>query len=292
MVGLTKIDWNQSLDAREGFITKNNFVNGNNGVLLQTCNRVEWYHGKGEISDHISRHLFRVVSGLESSLIGESAIVNQVKTAYRDAAKCKQLDKSLHKLFQTAFFVGKRVRKETGISKGAMSHSQAAVNFLFDEIGDIKNLKITVIGVNALNEKILKFLFKKDIEPVFIGNRTFEKASELARKFGAKAFRFDRLHEILENTDVLISATSAPHYILRKENFKTQKQIYMLDLAVPRDIDPEIGNCPNVKLYDIEIIEKQIRKNISQRKKEMELAASIIENEVKLFAEKFVYETN
>ncbi len=292
MIGLTKIDWNQSLGDREGFISANNFINGNQGILLQTCNRVEWYHGAGEISDTIARHLFRVVSGLESSLIGESAIVNQVKTAYQNAAKYNQLDKSLHKLFQTALFVGKRVRKETGISKGAMSHSQAAVNFLFNEIGAINNLKITVIGVNALNEKIIKFLLKKDVEPVFIGNRTFEKASELAGKFGAKAFRFDQLRDVLERTDVLISATAAPHFILKKENFKTQKHIYMLDLAVPRDIDPEIGKLPNVELFDIEIIEKQIKKNISQRMEKLEMAAEIIENEVKLFSEKFVYETN
>lgn len=292
MVGLTKIVWNHSVVEREGFISGNNFVNGNNGVLLQTCNRVEWYHGEGEIDDHIARHLFRVVSGLESSLIGESAIVNQVKTAYQDAARHKQLDKSLHKLFQTALFVGKRVRKETGISRGAMSHSQAAVHFLFQEAGDIKNLKITVIGVNALNEKIIKFLLKKDVEPVFIGNRTYDKALELAGKFGAKAFRFDQLSEVLENTDVLISATAAPHFILKKENFKTQKQLYMLDLAVPRDIDPEIGKLPNVKLFDIEIIENQIKRNTAQRKEKLEMASEIIENEVKLFSEKFVYETN
>ncbi len=290
MVELTKIDWTESLGSRENFIRDNMFSNGSQGILLQTCNRVEWYSGSGAISDKIARHLFRVVSGLESSLIGESAIVNQVKTAYQEAARQQQLDKSLHKLFQTALSVGKRVRTETGISKGAMSHSQAAVRFLFDEIGDIKNLKITVIGVNTLNEKIIKFLLKKDVEPVFIGNRTFEKASELAKKFGAKAFRFDQLTEIMEKTDVLISATSAPHYILKKENFKTVKPIYMLDLAVPRDIEPTIGDLPNVRLFDIEIIENQIRKNLSVRKEKIEKANEIIENELKLFSEKFVYE--
>ena len=292
MVDLIKIDWNQTLDQRENFISQHDFINRNQGILLQTCNRVEWYHGSGKISDHIARHLFRVVSGLESSLIGESAIVGQVKTAYRNAAQNQQLDKSLHKLFQTALFVGKRVRKQTGISKGAMSHSQAAVHFLFNEIGDIKKLKITVIGVNALNEKIIKFLLNKDVEPVFIGNRTFEKASELAKKFGAQAFRFDQLQTVLEKTDVLISATAAPHFILKRENFNSKNFIHMLDLAVPRDIDPAIGELPNVRLFDIDIIEKQIKKNISLRKEKVEKANEIIENEVKLFSEKFVYETN
>ena len=292
MIGLSKINWDQSVGQRENFICENNFVNGKHGVLLQTCNRVEWYYGDGEVSEHVARHLFRVVSGLESSLVGESAIVNQVKTAYQDAAKKRQLDKSLHKLFQTALFVGKRVRKETGISKGAMSHSQAAVHFLFNKIGDIKDLKITVIGVNALNEKIIKFLLKKDIEPVFIGNRTYDRAKELANKFGAKAFHFDQLPEILEKTDVLISATAAPHYIIKKENFNISKPMHILDLAVPRDVDPEVAKLPNVKLFDIEIIEKQIKKNISYRKEKLDRATEIIEDEVKLFCEKFVYETN
>ncbi len=291
MIGLSKIDWNKSLGLMENFISENDYVNGNSGVLIQTCNRVEWYYGVGEIPDYIVKHLFRVVSGLESSLIGESAIVNQVKTAYQDAAKKCQLDKSLHKLFQTALYVGKKVRKETGISKGAMSHSQAAVHFLFDKIGDIKDLKITVIGVNALNEKIIKFLLKKDVEPVFIGNRTFDKAKELADKFGAKAFRFDQLYETLQKTDVLISATAAPHYIIKKESFNIGKPMYMLDLAVPRDIDPEVGKLPNVELFDIEIIEKQIKKNISQRMEKLAMANEIIEDEVKLFCEKIVYET-
>ncbi len=291
MIGLTKIDYNHSIGLRENFSSGHKFVNGYMGILLQTCNRVEWYYGDGEIPKPIAKHLFRVVSGLESSLIGESAIVNQVKTAYQDAARKQMLDKSLHKLFQTALFVGKRVRKETGISKGAMSHSQAAVHFLFDKIGDIKDLKITVIGVNALNEKIIKFLLKKDVEPVFIGNRTYDKAKELADKYGAKAFRFDQLPDILENTDVLISATAAPHFIIKKENFKTRKTMHILDLAVPRDIDPEVGKLPNVELFNIEIIEKQIKENMIQRKGKLAMANKIIEDEVKLFCEKIVYET-
>jgi len=292
MVELIKIGTESKIGEREKFLLNLKANVANEGVLLQTCNRVEFYSGSGRISDEITRHLFRVVSGLESTIIGESAIVGQVKQAYFDATENNQLDKSLHKLFQHSLFVGKRVRKETGISKGAMSHGQAAVDFLFKEIGDIKTLKITVIGVNALNEKIIKFLIKKDTEPVFIGNRTFAKANELAEKYGAKAFHFDQLSTILENTDVLISATAAPHFILKKENFKTQRKMYILDLAVPRDIDPAIGELPNVSLYDIEFIDNQIKKNLSVRKEKLIEAESIIENEVKIFSDKYTYEAN
>jgi len=290
MVELIKTGTESKIGEREKFLHHLKTNAQKNSVLLQTCSRVELYSGNGKISDEITRHLFRVVSGLESSIIGESAIVGQVKQAYYEATQNNQLDKSLHKLFQHALFVGKRVRKETGISKGAMSHSQAAVDFLFKEIGDIKSLKITVIGVNALNEKIIKFLIKKDTEPIFIGNRTFTKANELAEKYGAKAFHFDQLTNILEKTDVLISATAAPHFILKKENFKAQHKMYILDLAVPRDIDPAIGELANVKLFDIEFIENQIKRNVSVRKEQLIEAENIIENEVKIFSGKFVYE--
>lgn len=292
MVELIKIGTESKIGEREKFLHHLKTNTEKEGVLLQTCNRVEFYSGAGKISNEITQHLFRVVSGLESTIIGESAIVGQVKQAYFNATQNNHLDKSLHKLFQHALFVGKRVRKETGISKGAMSHSQAAVDFLFNEIGDIKTLKITVIGVNALNEKIIKFLINKDAEPVFIGNRTFAKASELAEKYGAKAFHFDQLSYILEKTDVLISATAAPHFILKKENFNTQRKMYILDLAVPRDIDPAIGELPNVNLYDIEFIESQIKKNVSVRKEKLIEAESIIDNEVKIFSEKYVYEAS
>jgi glutamyl-tRNA reductase len=290
MVELIKTGTESKIGERENFLHHLKTNADKNGVLIQTCNRVEFYSGAGKISDEIARHLFRVVSGLESVIIGESAIVGQVKQAYFDAVQNNHLDKSLHKLFQYALFVGKRVRKETGISKGAMSHSQAAVDFLFREIGDIKSLNITVIGVNALNEKILKFLIKKDAEPVFIGNRTFTKAVELAEKYGARAFHFDQLSNILEKTDVLISATAAPHFILKKENFKTQRKMYILDLAVPRDIDPAIGVLPNVNLYDIEFIESQIKKNVSVRKEKLLEAEDIIENELNKFSQRYVYE--
>ena len=292
MVELIKIGTESKLNEREKFLLNLNKKNYRHGVLLQTCNRVEFYSGEGKISSEIARHLFRVVSGLESTIIGESAVVAQVKQAYQIATQTHSLDKSLHKLFQHALFVGKKVRKETGISKGAMSHSQAAVDFLFEKTTDIKNLKITVIGVNALNENIIKFLINKDAEPVFISNRTFEKAYELALKYGAKAFHFDQLQPILEKTDVLISATSAPHFILKRKNFKTKRKLYILDLAVPRDIDPLIGELPNVELYDIEFIENVIKNNVSIRKERLIEAEEIIENELKIFSKEYDYEAN
>jgi glutamyl-tRNA reductase len=288
MVELVKIGTGSTIDERENFLSDLNYHTLRDGILLQTCNRVEYYYGKGSVSDKIVQHLFRVVAGLESSIIGETAIVNQVKLAYYDAAKTRKLDKNLHRLFQTALFVGKRVRKETGISIGAISHGQAAVNLLFNKTGDFANLNITIIGVNALNEKIIKFLVSKGANTIFIGNRTFEKARELANKYNARALNFASLPIILEKTDVLISATSAPHFILKKENFHTKRKMIILDLAVPRDIDPGINDFQNVSLYDMERIEREIIQNIHQREDKVVLAEKIIEDEIEIFLNKMV----
>ena len=284
MVELTKIGTENTIEKREQFLAGLLNNRKEEGVLLTTCNRVEWYSGKGIIPDEIVQHLFRVVSGLESAIVGETAIVNQVKQAYLEAAEKTVLDKSLHKLFQTALFVGKRVRRETGISRGAMSHSQAAVQLLFHEIEHVNDVNITVIGVNALNEKIIKFLINKGAETIFIGNRTYEKAHKLAGKYNATALHFESLPEILEKTDVLISATAAPHFILKREKFSPTRKMYILDLAVPRDIEPSIGELPNISLYDIETIEKHIQKNVQERSEKVSLAEEIIQNEVRLFS--------
>lgn len=283
MVELLKTGIESKIEEREKFLLNLNANDGKKGVLLQTCNRVEFYSGSGVVSDEIARHLFRVVSGLESAIIGETAISGQVKQAYFDAAQLYKLDKSLHRLFQTAFFVGKKVRSETGISKGAMSHSQAAVNLLLQKTDNIVNANITIVGVNALNETIIRYLLKKGVSAFFIGNRTFNKAEALAAKYNAQALRFDSLPQILEKTDVLICATSAPHFVITKANFQTQKEMVILDLAVPRDVDPCLSELPNVKLYDIETIEQSIAGNTRDRADKVAIAEAIIESEVKSF---------
>jgi glutamyl-tRNA reductase len=229
-----------------------------------------------------------VVSGLESSIIGETAIVNQVKTAYQNTAQKSRLDKSLHKLFQTAFFVGKRVRKETGISEGAMSHSQAVVNILYKKIPNLKGATITLIGVNKMNEKIIQFLLNKGASTIFIGNRTYQKARGLALKYNSTALPFSSLPKTLVKTDVLISATSAPHYIIKKETPFPSQPILIFDLAVPRDVDPMVGKIPNVTLFNIDKIEKHLQQNIKARQEKIALAEEIINTEVQLFFKKSI----
>lgn len=257
-------------------------------VLLQTCDRIELYWGEGRIPAEVSTHLFRVVSGLESSLIGEGAIQGQVKHAYQVAAAEQTLSKGLHRLFQTALSVGKRVRTETAISQGALSHSQAVIECLQAEGVPLKNALITMFGVNKLNEDVIKFLKAKGASTIFLGNRNHDKAKEMATKYQCKAFRMDNMRDFIDFSDVVVSATSAPHSIVRPEHIDATKKLLIIDLAFPRDVDEAVGQLPNVTLYNLEDIRERVNQNLGSRKKELQLAEDIIEVEVEKFSKRMV----
>jgi glutamyl-tRNA reductase len=285
MVSLQTIDQKLHLAEREIYIKKIKSHSLNEGVFLQTCNRVELYSGGGYIPQNIINHLFRVVAGLESSLVGETAIQGQVKDSYLSASMNYRLDKSLHKLFQTALYVGKKVRSETSISQGAVSHSQAAVNIICRSFKEIGNSRITVIGVHNINANIIRYLTKKGTGTIFIGNRTYDKAKALSIKFGCQVFRFDELKKILGRTDILISATSAPHLIIKPDIFPKNRKMFIIDLAVPRDIDENIGSLKDVNLINIEMLERMVEQNIDKRKNAIENAEQIVSQEVERLLE-------
>ena len=266
-------------------------------IFLRTCNRSEIYYGEGEVPDEVARHLFRVVSGLESAIVGERAVQGQVKEAYYTAKAQRPLTAELHRLFQSALQVGKRVRNETEISHGAVSHSLAALEIIEETINkksqkekisgidsfrnlDLRNARITIIGVNKLTSDILKFLQNKGARMVFLANRSQIKAHYLADPLGIKVYTLDEKQEFLAQTDILISATSAPHLIIRKKDIPEQKRLLAIDLAFPRDIDSRLSELPNVQLYNIRDVEKKVRENIEVRGAEVEKAEAIIEEEI------------
>lgn len=258
-------------------------------IFLKTCNRSEIYYddGKeGDFSDEVARHLFRVVSGLESAIVGERAVQGQVKEAYYTAKDQRPLPAELHKLFQSALQVGKRVRNETEISHGAVSHSLAAIEILEDEFKtdfehlDLKNAHITIIGVNKLTADILKFLQNKGAKMVFLANRSQIKAHHLADPLGIKVYTLDEKKDFLLHTDILISATSAPHLIIHKDDIPEQKQMLAIDLAFPRDIDSRLKELPHVRLYNIRDVEEKVRQNLDVREAEVKKAEVIIEEEI------------
>ena len=250
-------------------------------IFLKTCNRSEIYYGEGEVPDEVARHLFRVVSGLESAIVGERAVQGQVKEAYYTAKAQRPLTAELHRLFQSALQVGKRVRNETEISHGAVSHSLAALEII-ESLGNVnlRNARITIIGVNKLTADILKFLQNKGAKMVFLANRSQIKAHYLADPLGIKVYTLDEKQEFLAQTDILISATSAPHLIICKEDIPEQKRLLAIDLAFPRDIDSRLSELPNVQLYNIRDVEKKVRENIDVRGAEVEKAEAIIEEEI------------
>lgn len=162
-------------------------------IFLRTCNRSEIYYGEGEVPDEVARHLFRVVSGLESAIVGERAVQGQVKEAYYTAKAQRPLTAELHRLFQSALQVGKRVRNETEISHGAVSHSLAALEII-ESLGNVnlRNARITIIGVNKLTADILKFLQNKGAKMVFLANRSQIKAHYLAIRSALRYIRWMR----------------------------------------------------------------------------------------------------
>ena len=254
-------------------------------VLLQTCNRIELYCGEGSVPENIIRHLYRVASGLESSLVGERAIQGQLKNAYQQACENYSLPSHMHRLFQTAMHTGKRVRTETKISEGAVSHSQITVDILKKENVDLNKKIVSIIGVNKLTEDILKFLTSNRAVSIFLSNRNFDKAQNIAQKYDGTAVSLDDKKSMLEFTDILICATSAPHTIVSKKDIPKGKEMIIFDLAFPRDVEESVGEIENIKLFDLEDIEQFAKKNLQLRNNEIAKAEAIIEEEIKKFYE-------
>lgn len=284
MVQLSCLDHQSaSLAQREEAIEAFQVLGQSPGILLATCNRLEYYQGRGEVPYEVARHLFRVTSGIESRLPGEHAIQQQVKEAYLKAAQQFALSSSLHRLFQNALRVGKKVRHQTGIARGAGSHSQLAFEVIRETVANFRSATITLIGINNLNECIIRYLRKSGLETFYVGNRTYDHAVRLARQYGGKAFGFNDLHHILTRTDVLVTATAAPHIILPLDIFPTNRPMCIIDLAFPRDVDPAIGTLPGVQLFQLSQLEERSQRNIAQRQLELESAACMVDHETNLF---------
>lgn len=290
------------------------------GVILSTCNRVELYavlepsvDRRGLLEDVFSRikgiakeefsvclyykegeeavrHLFSVASSLDSMVIGEPQILGQLKEAYGLAKKVGTVGFLLHRLFQRAFFVGKRVRRETLIGDGAISVSFVAVELAKRIFGDLKGRKVLVIGAGEMCELAVRHLKAAGAGEIFVTNRTWQRALELARQVQGQAIPFDGFRELLKDVDVVISSTGAPSFILKKEDIlrilKARKgaPLFLIDLAVPRDIDPEVHKVDDVYLYDIDDLEGIAFENAKERLQEASKAMHIVEEEVRKFS--------
>lgn len=278
-------------------------------VILSTCNRVEIYASTdmpdSEISsilDFISmyheidkkellpylyiykerdavRHLFRVAAGLDSLILGELQILGQVKASFYESEKVGFVEDLLREVFYSAASTAKRIHTETNVSRGKVSIGSVAIDFIKEKIGDLVGKTILVIGVGKVTELVLKYLKKEGRGVVFISNRTFEKARDLACKIGARAVRFDNLRESLQKADIVITATRSPHFIIKKETLGP-RELLIVDLALPRDVDPRVREIGGVELFGLEDLGAVIQKNRDRRKIEAEKAEGIIQEEV------------
>jgi glutamyl-tRNA reductase len=232
------------------------------------------------------RHLFRVASSLDSMIMGEPQILGQVKDAYRHCVEHKASGIILNKLLHHAFRVAKRVRTETGIANNAVSVSFAAVELAKKIFGYLSGKTVLLIGAGEMSELAAKHLMNNGVSKIIFANRTYENAVRLANDFHGIPISFDLLDEKLKEVDIVISSTGAPGYIITEkmivEALKRRKNrlIFLIDIAVPRDVDPAVEDIDNVFLYNIDNLQEIVDENVKNRLREADKAEAIIADEV------------
>jgi glutamyl-tRNA reductase len=237
------------------------------------------------------RHLFRVASSIDSMVMGEPQILGQIKDAFRTAVEHNATGVILNKILHHAFRVAKRVRSETGIANNAVSVSFAAVELAKKIFGVLEGRNVLLIGAGEMSELAAKHLISRRVGKIFIANRTYARAVKMAEDFHGAAIEFDMLSDKLHDVDIVITSTGAPGYVLTSPMIEAairrrkNRFLFLIDIAVPRDIDPAVGNIDNVYLYNIDDLQDIVDSNLKIRKKEAEKAENIIDEEVTKYLE-------
>lgn len=253
-----------------------------NGIPLGDFERCLYiYHEEEAV-----KHLYRVAASLDSMVLGEPQILGQIKDAYRQAADQKTSGVILNRLLHKTFSVAKRVRTETGICSHAVSISFAAVELARKIFADLKGKRAMLIGAGEMAELAAEHLISNGVAEIVVANRTLERAIELARKFKGRAVSLDEVYDQLSKVDIIISSTGAPGLVINYDNVKSvmrarkNRPLFLIDIAVPRDIDPRTNEIDNVYLYDIDDLKGIIELNKAGRQKEALRAERIVEEEV------------
>jgi glutamyl-tRNA reductase len=304
-------------DLERGLLKLNSLDSIEECMLLSTCNRVELYfttrssnpfkdalnflkEEKGATLDELNsyfyrkidreavRHGFLVASSLDSLVVGEPQIVGQFKDAFTLAKELGTVGTVLCRFCETALKVSKRVRTETGISKNAVSISFAAVELARKIFGNLNGRRVAIVGAGEMAELAVKHLITNGARDVFVVNRTLERAEKLAKEFGGRPLSLTELDKVLAFSDIVISSTGAPGYVITKELVKRaisgkREPLFLIDIAVPRDIEPEVGELENVFLYDIDDLQQVVDANIKERLREAEVAKKIVDEYVERF---------
>ena len=236
-------------------------------------------------------HLFSVTAGLDSMIVGEAEVQGQVKRSYEMALVEGVTGPVANRLFRDALGTGKRVRSETGIARSSVSVSSVAVKLATDFLGDLSNRRVLVIGAGENAELTARALRDRGVHTLFVANRRYDRALGLAQKFGGRAVTFEDMPRELETADIVVTSTGAPHQIVGREELefvaasRMGRPLVMIDLAVPRDIEPSVRDCPGIALYDMDDLQRAVARNLDARVAEAEEALSIVRQEVERFEE-------
>jgi glutamyl-tRNA reductase len=236
--------------------------------------------------DGAVRHVFRVAASLDSMVVGEPQILGQIKEAYQMATTTKTSGVLLNKLLHRTFSVAKRVRTETGIGGNAVSISYAAIELGRKIFGTFEGKKVLLIGAGEMAELAVEHLIRNRTGDILVANRTFETGVDLAMKFRGQAIRFDEIEDALKQVDIIIGSTGSPDYVVTRNHVKGiarsrhNRPLFFIDIAVPRDIDPEINRLPNSYVYDIDDLQGIVDENIEDRNKEAIKGERIIDEAV------------
>ncbi|MEW5800814.1 MAG: glutamyl-tRNA reductase [bacterium] len=291
-------------------------------MLLSTCNRVElfalvesvekgiqvfkefltgFHHISWEVLDNVSycyhqkdavRHLFRVACSLDSMVVGEPQILGQMKEAFNQALEDQSMGSWLTELLERSFHVAKKIRTETGICKNAVSISFAAVELAKKIFDKIEGKSVLLVGAGEMSELAARHLMVNGVQSIYVANRTHKRAEELARQFNGQVIPFTSLKENLELMDIIITSTSAPHFVFHKEEIqktlhrRKNRPLFFIDIAVPRNVDPAVNKCADVYVYDIDDLQMVVNSNLLERQKEAKYAEAIVERYVEQFWDK------
>jgi glutamyl-tRNA reductase len=286
------------------------------GMILSTCNRVEVAlaceesaNGEAAVDAFLAdtrhvdrewvrrylyryndrdaiRHLFRVAASLDSMVVGEPQILGQLKNAFAVAKDHGAVNSFMDALVTRAFSVAKRVRTETEIGANAVSVSYAAVEMAREIFGTLANKKVLLIGAGKMSEAAARHLSRCGVTNIFVTNRTRERADEMAKLFNGKIVEYDRYLSFVPEVDIVITSSAAPHFILTRDGMRkviAQRKnapMFLIDIAVPRNIEPTVNEVDNVFLYDIDDLQKVVDSNLKGRKQEAEEAEQIVAEEV------------
>jgi glutamyl-tRNA reductase len=317
----TPIEWRERLhfptDTLEEPLEKlAQYTEGGERVILSTCNRVELYghvqhlaHGSTRLQQFLSdyhgvaadaltpylythhgeaalRHLFRVVSSLDSLVLGEAQIAAQVKEAFAIARRAKATGSVFSQVFERAFAAAKRVRSETSIGEHAVSVSYAAVELAKKIFQDLSAKTVLILGAGEMSELTARHLISHGVHHLLVANRTLERAMDLASRLQGQGIALDQLPEYLPKADIIVSSTGASESIIHKADvqnalkLRKNRSMFFIDIAVPRDIDPAVNELDNVYLYDIDDLQHVVEENRKARERAAGLAETIIAREV------------